>query len=136
MTLTVAPKTGAVARLPVLMEMVSPAASVRLSVLLFKEPEVKVSVPPLVSESGLPSATPPALFMVRFSNPEVTAGSVRALLPLQAIPEVEPPVNEPLAIEIEPFSVRVWAPIESTPLVNVSAPLTVPEPPKRHCRRC
>jgi hypothetical protein len=97
---------------------------------LVKGPAVKVSVPLLANDSGLPSTTPPELFIVRFSNPEVTAGSVSALLPLQVIPEVEPPVNEPLAMEIEPFSVRVWAPIESAPLVNVSAPLTVPDAPR------
>jgi hypothetical protein len=125
--LTVAPKLGAASRVPVFLEMVSPAARVRFPALV-NWPLVSVKVPLLARDRAAPSATPPLLFTVRFLK--VRAGSVSPLVPLHVMPEVEPPVRDPPVAASEPFSVRVRAPIESAPLVNVRAPVTVASLPR------
>ena len=41
-----------------------------------------------------------------------------------------PPVRLPLVVEIAPFMVNVFAPMESAPLVRVRVPPTVTAPPR------
>ncbi len=93
---------------------------------MFNNPFVSVSAPSRVTSP--PSEIPFARFSVKLFS--VTEGSaVPAPAPPKVIFDVLPPVRLPLVVAINPLSVKVFAPIDNAPLVNVSVPSRVTFPP-------
>ena len=96
--------------------------SERVFELVLMFPLVRVSVP--ATGTSPPRDMPFDRFIVRLLS--VTAGrAVLAPEPPKVMLDVPPPVRVPLLVEMSPLIVKVFAPIESAPLVRVNVPLTV-----------